>query len=524
MGRTIRICSLLALLFVGTAADAKRMMPSALGLYARARVADGLQSGSADRYRAALTASPDTPAVAFRAYRAAVEAGDYPLALRAAQSLDRAGLVPPDAKVLLYVASVRDRDWNSAKTRLADIADEPGFGFLEPLFGGWLALAIGEPFSIREKQPTAYAAENGALILLARGETVEGSTAVRALWSTDPERAASLRIAAAATLAARKQREAALALLPRDSTAARALVERKARMPYAVDSPARGAAFILSRMASDLATERTTRSAITLARLATFADPDNPRIALAAADVLAAAKRNAAALDLTENVVRDPVYGPDATALRVDLLESLGRVDEALATARQLPGQSSRLGDIEARRGNPVQAAQHYRAAMASLGEGKIGWPLLLAAANALEMAGSWAEARPLLERALSLAPEEPRLLNQLGYGLADRGEELPRAFDLLRRANAAQPENAAITDSLGWAEFRCGRPEDAIPILERARVLDSAEPEIGEHLGDAYWTVGRRIEARHAWAAARETADGTVAERLSGKIDRGLP
>jgi Flp pilus assembly protein TadD len=97
------------------------------------------------------------------------------------------------------------------------------------------------------------------------------------------------------------------------------------------------------------------------------------------------------------------------------------------------------------------------------------------------------------------------------------------QALVLLRRANDLQPENAAITDSLGWAEYRRGDITRATAILERARMLDPVESEIAEHLGDVYWAGGRRIEARYAWAAARIGATVDVAARLDGKIDRGL-
>jgi Flp pilus assembly protein TadD len=115
-------------------------------------------------------------------------------------------------------------------------------------------------------------------------------------------------------------------------------------------------------------------------------------------------------------------------------------------------------------------------------------------------------------------------LLNQLGYGLAVRGEQLDRAASLLRKADAANPENAAITDSIGWAAFKAGQIGRAVEVLERARMLDPVEPEISEHLGDAYWAAGRRVEARYAWTAAREGAADDARSRIQDKIDRGLP
>lgn len=535
MGRIIRTCSLgvLATALLATAGVAKRTEPSALGVYVRARVADKASDGPAAvaSYGAALTMASDATMVAFRAYRAGVDGGNYPLALRAAQALDRSGIVPPDARILLYIAAVRDRDWRAASARLDQIEDQEGFGFLSPLFHSWLALATGEPVPRSKLTASAYVAENEILVDIARGAATDGLTGIKALWATDPYRATSLRLTAAAALAARKQRTSALALLVGDDptiTAARTAVLRGRRLSGAVNSPASGAAFVLARMAGDLMNEGSARSAITLARFATFADPSSPNARLVAATALGLGKRNAEALALVDSVARDPVYADLARSLRIDRLEALGRTEEAFAEALARAGKSvndlTRLGDLEARRGRFGEAAIQYRRAVDAIGEDKAGAQLWLALGNALDQGGDWGAGRKALERALALSPNDPRLLNQLGYGLATRGEELDRAASLLRRADAANPENAAITDSLGWAAYKAGEIGRAVEVLERARMLDPVEPEIAEHLGDAYWTAGRRVEARYAWTAARESATDNARSRIQDKIDRGLP
>jgi tetratricopeptide (TPR) repeat protein len=535
VGRTIRTCSLaaLAIALVSTGAAAKRMEPSALGAYVRARVADKASDSetAVASYTAALTMSSDAAMVAFRAYRAGVDGGDYALALRAAQTLERTGIVPPDARVLLYIAAVRDRDWRAAATRLDQIEDQDGFDFLAPLFRGWLAQATGEKAPASKTTAAAYVAENDILLAIARGDTSDSVDSVKGLWTADRYRASTLRLAAAASLAAHKQRVAALELLVgEDPTveAARNALSKGKRLSGAVDNPARGAAFILARMAGDLMNESSARSAITLARFATFADPANPNAKLVAATALGLAKRNGESLALIDSVARDPVYADLARSMRIDRLEALGRVEEAYAEASGRSGRTvndmTRLGDIEARRGHYAEAAGHYRRAVDALGEDRVGAQLWLALGNALDQGGNWPSARPALERALKLSPDDPRLLNQLGYGMAARGEEIDRALVLLRKADAANPENAAITDSIGWAEFKGGRIDRAVDTLERARMLDPAEPEIAEHLGDVYWAAGRRVEARYAWTAARETAAESARERIEGKIDRGLP
>ena len=102
--------------------------------------------------------------------------------------------------------------------------------------------------------------------------------------------------------------------------------------------------------------------------------------------------------------------------------------------------------------------------------------------------------------RALKQQPEEPELLNYLGYTWIDRGERLDEALDMVRRATEANPRSGAMVDSLGWAYYRLGDYKNAVEKLERAAELEPADAEINHHLGDAYWRVGRRLEAQFQW------------------------
>jgi tetratricopeptide (TPR) repeat protein len=532
---TTRICSVgLLLAFLGpVAAEAKRSEPSALDLYARARVGGGADAVRA--YGDALTAAPDVTTVAFHAYRQAVISGDYALALRAAQALERAKLVPPDARLLFYIAALRDRDWIAATARLNDIATETDFAFMVPMLADWLALGSGEPVVLTDKKPIlggeAYAQESRALLMIARGDTAGGIIIIKTLWPLDPGRAQSLRLTAAATLADRGERDAAVALLIADdpaTMAARALIAKGRKLKFGVGGPADGAAFLLSRMAGDLIAQHSSRAAVTLARFSQFCDYENPRIALIAAGAFAIGKDKGVALALADRLRKDPVFGDDAASLRIDLLETLGNTDQAVAEARARSTDSiaymARVGDIEARRGNYTEAATIFRKVLVANPDKSDDGVMLFATGNALDRAGDWKAARPYLERALTIMPGDPVLLNELGYGLIEHGEDMDRAIKFLAAAARMKPDSAAIMDSIGWANYRLGFNDRAISGLERAVTLDHAEPEIGEHLGDAYWRAGRRVDARYSWAAARVQADGAMAARLDGKIDRGLP
>jgi Flp pilus assembly protein TadD len=175
-----------------------------------------------------------------------------------------------------------------------------------------------------------------------------------------------------------------------------------------------------------------------------------------------------------------------------------------------------------------TEAAEAFGQAAALVeagGPGSPAWTLHLLRGGALERANRWAEAEPVLERALALAPNNPVVLNYLGYARLERGADLAGAEALIAKASALRPNDPSITDSLGWAQFRRGRYGEAIATLTRAAAGDPGQAEIHEHLGDALYAAGRRFEARFAWEAARVVAeDEEVAGRIRGKLANGLP
>jgi Flp pilus assembly protein TadD len=148
---------------------------------------------------------------------------------------------------------------------------------------------------------------------------------------------------------------------------------------------------------------------------------------------------------------------------------------------------------------------------------------LWLLRGGALDEAGRWPEAKAALEQAHKLAPDQPLVLNYLGYAQLERRENLAEAERLIREASRLQPDNFAITDSLGWAHYIRGNLVSAIELLERAAAGEPSDPAINEHLGDAYYSAGRRYEARYAWEAALLYAEDEDAKRLRAKIDAGL-
>ena len=121
----------------------------------------------------------------------------------------------------------------------------------------------------------------------------------------------------------------------------------------------------------------------------------------------------------------------------------------------------------------------------------------------AYERTGQWTRAEADFHRALELSPDQPSVLNYLGYAWADMGRNLDKAQDMLQRAAARRPNDGAIADSLGWVSFRRGKVAEAVKHIERAIGLEPQDPTITDHLGDVYWAIGRKIEAHYQWRRA---------------------
>jgi len=109
------------------------------------------------------------------------------------------------------------------------------------------------------------------------------------------------------------------------------------------------------------------------------------------------------------------------------------------------------------------------------------------------------------LKQALKLYPDQPHVLNYLGYSWIDQHVNLDEGMQMIRRAVEQRPDDGYIVDSLGWAHYRLGNYDEAVKNLERAVELKPDDPTINDHLGDAYAKTGRTLEAQFQWSHARD-------------------
>lgn len=152
-------------------------------------------------------------------------------------------------------------------------------------------------------------------------------------------------------------------------------------------------------------------------------------------------------------------------------------------------------------------------------------WSIFFQRGIAYERLKQWDKAEPSFRRALELNPEQPQVLNYLGYSLVDMNKNLDEGLGMIKRAVDARPDDGYIVDSLGWAFYRMGKFEDATTELERAVQLRAGDATINDHLGDAYWRVGRKLEAVYQWNRALISEGEDInREHVKEKIANGLP
>jgi Flp pilus assembly protein TadD len=214
-------------------------------------------------------------------------------------------------------------------------------------------------------------------------------------------------------------------------------------------------------------------------------------------------------------------------------LDSLDRADEAKKHLRALIAEHP--DDMEAimALGNVLRGHKEFGACAEDYSKGiaqltnptKPNWVIFYFRGICYERSKQWPKAEADLEKALQLFPEQPHVLNYLGYSWIDQGTRLDEGMAMIKRAVAQRPDDGYIVDSLGWAYYRIGNYEEAMKQLERAIELKPEDPTINDHLGDAYWRVGRVLEAGFQWAHARDLKpDAEDLPKILEKLKSGLP
>ncbi len=238
------------------------------------------------------------------------------------------------------------------------------------------------------------------------------------------------------------------------------------------------------------------------------------------------------ALRAFSKIDKDSFVYPSALQTRINALFALDRVEEAREWAdKAKPKAADEIafrGEVYRRLEDYANATTVYEQSIALTGREneRAIWPIY-GLAISYERLGDWENAEPNFLNALELDPENPDILNYLGYSYVDRGEKLDTGLEMIEKAVEIAPAEAHIIDSLGWAYFRLERYDEALEPLENATSLLPDDPILNSHLGDLYWKLGREREARYQWERSlmfleEDNQDLTRAE-LENRLQNGV-
>lgn len=304
-----------------------------------------------------------------------------------------------------------------------------------------------------------------------------------------------------------------------------------------ISGPADGISHLLLSFASALAGSPDPEPlALIHARLAAWISPENPEARLMAAQLLQDRQQFDLAEAEFEAVRRMGEMRPQAELSRIDALSGAGRNDEAEKAALALTAAYPDLAPAWIALGDVMRQQEKFREAIPSYDKAltllqgapaEVRWFPLYARGIALERAGQFDRAEEDLLAALEIRPDQPSLLNYLGYSWIDRGQNLERALEMIERAVELSPGDGYILDSLAWAYYRLGRYQEAVAPMEQSIATMASDPLVNDHLGDIYWMVGREREAQIQWRRALSLEPGESGEvdpdRIRAKLERGL-
>lgn len=385
-----------------------------------------------------------------------------------------------------------------------------------------------------------YSANKG-LILEYLGDTAAAETEYKA--AQDAEGNSSFALAAALgglyERAGRNDEARAVYLAFADTTLSHRMMEPAlARLDGGSEPipnramPSAAVSDLLFSVASSLSQEGNDIFAYVFSRLSLHLDPENGLALSLVAQGLQMQERHEEAIEVYASIPLTSPIGFSARLSMADAMNQFGRTDEAIASLEELASTYTDDYAPLAAIGNFLRgeemfegAVEAYDRAFARIPEvSHEHWTMLYYRGIALERAGMWERAEADFLQALEFEPDQPFVLNYLGYSWVEQGKNLDEARAMIESAVEQRPRDGFIIDSLGWVLYRLGQYEEAVPHLERAVELAPADAVINDHLGDALWRVGRKMEARFQWQRASELEpDEDLAALLATKLENGL-
>ena len=492
--------------------------------------AEGNMNAASVYLRAALNMDPEGGDLLQRTFLVYLSDGRYDEAIDLAeQILDRS----PDDVFTAFTLVSRDLKmgkFEAARQRLAGMAQEGIGAYLIPLLTAWayagdgnIDAAMGALAPLGQPQPTAMLHDAHAALIQA---SVGNYDEAEKLFGTLMEGQGGLSIRSTQLLGSLYEKtgqfKKAAALYNGYSSEngetrmIKILLARVEKLASLPESPpgnfmtsAEGAAEAMLDLTGSLRQQNSHESALLLARLGLYLHPSFPTFELVTGSTLEELGRYEDANAIYAGMDPDSAYAWNAQLRIATNLDTMGKTDEAISALRLLADKNMSeagplidLGDVLRSAERFSEAVAAYDEAFSRLPDTALDryWSLYYARGIALERSDNWERAEADFLTALEYQPDQPHVLNYLGYSWIEKRINLDRAQDMVRKAVNLRPNDGYIVDSLGWVYYQLGDFDNAVTELERAVELLPEDPIINDHLGDAYWRVGRNREARFQW------------------------
>ena len=310
------------------------------------------------------------------------------------------------------------------------------------------------------------------------------------------------------------------------------LKARRQPQKLLITEPGDGIAEIFFSVARILSSDENDQYTLAYARLAEYLLKETTEAILLSAQILS----NMEQFDLATRSfslinANDPLYTA-AQIGKADALSQSGKYEEAIEVLQELIIIAPEMVTAYQALGDDFRSINRFDDSVLSYssaldlmrGKNTTNWILYYSRGIAYEQLGDWINAEKDFRRALEIKPDQPYVLNYLGYSLVEKQLKLEEALSLIEKAVSLRPESGYIVDSFGWVLFRLSRFVEAVSHLEKAAKLMPVDPIVNDHLGDVYWAVGRKREARFQWNRALsfdpEAADQA---RIVKKLEIGL-
>lgn len=497
-------------------------------------------------YTQALISDPQNPALLENAMAAFVGLGQLDRAASIAKVMRDSGLQSQVAHLVLAANAAKTDDWMAIFD--AQEADQSISPLVDGLARSWAAIGQGKMTQalasfdevIEAEGMRPYGLYHKALAFAVVGD-FESADNILGTPTTGFGYSARSAVAHAQILSQLDRNDDALAVLSAvfgdtldpGISALRATLEAGTAVPFdVVTGPAEGMGEIAYSVAGALNGETPDGLTLQYARVGEYLNPNNTDAILLSADLLENLQQYELANETYAKVARTHPSFHQAELGRIDALRKAGKIEAAAEVAEslakshaELPFVHTKLGDIMGAQDRWGDANAAYSTALNIYSDTDPSrWIVLYTRAISYFNLDQWPQAEADFRAALALRPDQPQVLNYLGYSLVERGEKLDEALQMIETAVAAEPDNGAIVDSLGWVYFQLGRYEDAVKPMERAASLEAVDPIVNDHLGDTYWAVGRFIEATFQWNRALSfDPEEELADRIRRKLEVGL-